>query len=349
VGAWFHTLPEWLELLFLVASIGTVVCRLWIIPDRAAASEIVPPSLYPTLGRFLLLSLIATISGGAGDIMARSTEMTGLPSSQILPVLPTVLFRTHLGRAWLIRIASLCLALVLAACGRRLGSRLTLRLSLALLLVAAFTLSASGHAADAGDFRLPELVDFLHLVAVSVWGGGLVVLAAVILPVLVRSGGTERRTVTEVAVRFSRMAGLAVGIVVVTALYNSWNLVGSYQALTQAPYGLILIMKSYLFVLLLWLGAWNRYLTVPLLRRDAGLEGRDGLIGRLFRWIDGLLPVRSSGDACFRLMRIVTIESVLVLLILFCTSLLRHQIPASHYLHLQQGNAPSLEDHRHHH
>src|SRR5262249_57620064 len=52
----------------------------------------------------------------------------------------------------------------------------------------ALTRSASGHAADWGDMSLPELMDGLHLLAGSLWGGGLVVLASTVLPVLCREG-----------------------------------------------------------------------------------------------------------------------------------------------------------------
>ena len=41
----------------------------------------------------------------------------------------------------------------------------------------AMTRSASGHAADWGDLTWPEVIDWVHLMAGAVWGGGLIALS----------------------------------------------------------------------------------------------------------------------------------------------------------------------------
>src|SRR5208282_2346319 len=102
---------------------------------------------------------------------------------------------------------------------------------LAFTVVISMTLSASGHASDKGDFSIDEIMDWLHLVAVSVWGGGLCVLSIVVLPRLMGPDDRRKLLIADIAGRFSKMAGIAVGIVASTALYNFLVYVGSFEAL----------------------------------------------------------------------------------------------------------------------
>jgi putative copper export protein len=97
--------------------------------------------------------------------------------------------------------------------------------------VIVITRSASGHAADLGDMTFPELMDWLHLMAVSAWGGGLLALSAVILTTAVTSSNQGRVLIADLARRFSTLAGIALGTLVVTAMYNGWLQVGSFHAL----------------------------------------------------------------------------------------------------------------------
>src|SRR5262249_13519089 len=151
----------------------------------------------------------------------------------------------------------------------------------------ALTRSASGHAADWGDLSLPELMDGLHLLAASLWGGGLLVLATTVLPVVYRNTGHVRRTLlADIARRFAVLASLALAGVLVTGLYNAWQRVGTVQALVTTAYGRILLTKLLLVLPLLTLGALNHYLSVPLLQQWAGhLRARQGVLHALvMRW-----------------------------------------------------------------
>ena len=95
-------------------------------------------------------------------------EMSGLGITAILPVLPTVLFKTHYGRIGLVRSAGLGLALVVWFVGRRhLNSRFVAVFLLCASAAIAFSRSATSHAADFGDLSLQELSDWLHLMASS--------------------------------------------------------------------------------------------------------------------------------------------------------------------------------------
>ncbi|SRR6266704_3737004 len=341
--ACIHIIPEWLELVFLSFSIGALVCRLWVLEDSAVTHLHSRLNFLARMWRLLGIVVAAMIACSAGDLLVHSAEMSGQPLSNALSVLPTIVFHTHLGHAWLIRITALVLLSLTLGAGRRYrDSRTCIYLMLGLLAIAAMTKSASGHASDSGDFSIAEIMDWLHLMAASLWGGGLFVLAVTILPDLARLVDRTAEVNAKVAHRFSRMASIAVGIIAVTSLYNAWSFVGSIGALWKASYGWTVITKSILFLLLIGLGAYNRYVGVPLLQECAGLSPVRGalpFIARLRRPLDERRIQQ-------RFMLTVRAEALLMILVLLCAALLRHQVPARHHAHTEHAEGkPSLSPH----
>jgi len=295
--------------------------------------------------------LAVLIAGSIVELLARTAEMSGRPFPAFFSVLPTVLFRTHYGSVWLIRIGALFLLALSKTAVRYRDKRAFLFFMLLLGLIVSMTASASGHASDAGDFSLPEIMDWLHLLAASVWGGGLMVLSACVLPYLIgREEGTAP-LIASVAGKFSAMAGLAVGIVAITALYNGLKYVGSLNALLGAPYGWAVMAKIMLFLVLINLGAFNRYVSVPLLQEWAGAsaEGR-GIFTRIaLQFFPRLQPGGNGGRIASRFGRSVKVEAILIIGVLLCAALLRHEIPARHISHLGHtgGEGHSMPQHDH--
>lgn len=102
----------------------------------------------------------------------------------------------------------------------------------------AVTWSMSGH--DAAGLRLP--VDVLHLAAMGLWLGGLVVLWSAKPP-------------AAAVARFSRMAFWCVVALVATGTYQSWRVLGSWAAFLGTEYGRVLLLKIGA-VLVILAGAW---------------------------------------------------------------------------------------------
>lgn len=340
-----HIIPEWLELVSLTFCIGLLACRLWVLTLSARAGLIQQENILDAMWKLLAVCATVMIVSSGANLLLRAAEMSGHPLSTLVPVLPKVIFHSHLGRAWLIRIGALIFLLIaVMAGGRRRGSRGVIGLMLGITVIITMTESASGHASDKGDFSIPEIMDFLHLLAAGVWGGGLFVLSLVILPKLARGGNRTATLIADVASRFSRIAGIAVGIIAITALYNAWSYVGSFEAVWTSPYGWTVFAKFILFFLLLNLGAFNRYVSVPLLlqwggtfRADGGMISRiaSHLFSRYFRNPDGL-------TIAFRFRQIVRIEALLILGALLCAAMLRHEIPARHHSHLEHERKQHL-------
>jgi copper transport protein len=126
-----------------------------------------------------------------------------------------------------------------------------------------------GHAAGPSPLRLANLfIQWLHLLAVGAWIGGLVWLLAWLR-------GQERPEVAASVVRFSRLAAPVLGLVAVTGLSRALHLAGGWKGLLDSSYGRLLDVKVLLFLGLVALGALNRFRVVPALA--AGVRRLDGL------------------------------------------------------------------------
>jgi copper transport protein len=126
-----------------------------------------------------------------------------------------------------------------------------------------------GHAAGPSSLRSVNLlVQWLHLLAVGAWIGGLVWLLAGLR-------GRERPEQLASAVRFSKLAAPVLGLVAVTGLSRALHLAGGWRGLIDSPYGRFLDLKVALFLGLVLLGALNRFRVVPALAD--GVRRLDGL------------------------------------------------------------------------
>ena len=121
-------------------------------------------------------------------------------------------------------------------------------LGVALLL----SLGLSGHAATGDLVPVALVADLVHVGAVGLWLGGLLVVLAVALP------RAQRDELRRVVPRFSGIAFAAVTALVVTGVFQSWRQVGGLDALTQTTYGHLLLAKLALFVVMVGFGYLGR-------------------------------------------------------------------------------------------
>jgi putative copper resistance protein D len=351
-----YVILEWVQLICLAFCIGVIVCRLWFFTSSMQTEFSYQGNSISGMWKLFCFGLALLIGCAFAGLIARSVEMSGQPVSAISPVLPVVLFKTHYGTVWLVRIGALLLLAVAKTAVRYRDTRTFLVFMLILALTVVMTSSASGHGADAGDFSMPEIMDWLHFVAACLWGGGLMVLTFSVFPDLIGRGTGSAPLISRVAARFSAMAGVAVGLVAVTAAYNFVIDVQSVKAMVATPYGLTVVVKILLLGILINLGAFNRYVSVPLLREWAGGSAQaGGVLGRIAgKLFSPFLRNRSGPQIALRFRRLVGVETVLVLTVLFCAGLLRQQTPARHFMHMQhmhqngQSTIPPGAMHMHH-
>ncbi|MDQ1566939.1 MAG: copper transport protein, partial [Actinomycetota bacterium] len=290
----------------------------------------------PRARRLLWTAWGAAVVTTAVGIPVQGVYAAGLPLSKVASstVLSGVLDE-RFGKVWGARLVLLALmAIVLVALGRRPvadGGGLPLAqrvgggvLGVGLLL----TPGLAGHASTQDLVPLAVASDVVHLVSVSLWLGGLAMLAVAVLP---------RRLPDELAAvvpRFSRIAFGAVIAILATGTFQGWREVRSKAALTDTTYGRLLIVKVVLFAVLVALGALSRRFVqaryrVPAARLSFG-PGTATLGGsrRPDRGDTPRPPGDPDGETVTQLRKTVGAETVLAVVVLAVTALLVNAQPA---------------------
>jgi len=345
MGIVIKSMPLWVELVSIAFCTGILILFIWILHP----AEDPDPRLRNRLWLLFVISMTVAMTASVIDFLLRVAEMSGETVLSSFPLVPTVLFKTHAGLVWLIRIACLVIMLSTGKIRKIRDTRLAIVVLICLDTIVALTESASGHAADKGDFSVAEIMDWIHLLGALVWGGGIFVLSFVTLHRKADVNSQSFHTLARQVSRFSSIAGLAVLFVVMTAIYNALVYVGSFEALVRTSYGLTISAKIALLLLLLLLAAYNRYISVPNLRQIAGLDSANmGFLARFIkRFYSSFLLNKTGDNVLIFFRRAVRLEAFLLLCLLFCAALLRHEIPARHAMHGDHSGAP-IHEHMHH-
>ena len=144
-------------------------------------------------------------------------------------------------------------------------------------LAAGLTATLVSHAAASGDLRYVAL-DYLHVVAISIWLGGVVTFSYVAMPSARRD---DPKDLGLTIWRFSLTALMAVAVIVTTGTLQSLNRLVLIEDLVETPYGLALLAKIVLLVGLLGLAALNLFVWGPRMRRGLAASAQfwRGVIG----------------------------------------------------------------------
>lgn len=191
-------------------------------------------------------------------IILSGIQISGVPVGDPLfaSTFRTFLFDVELGQSLVVSALCILAAVIVALVARRIT---WVGIAAALALFALLPLALSGHAA--GSLGHDNAVNSLavHLVGVTVWVGGLAGILAL------------RRQVNKgfgVAVaRYSNLAGWAFGAVAFSGVVNAALRLGGWSDLLQ-PYGLLIVAKASILVLLGVFGAMQRRRLIPGLRVD---------------------------------------------------------------------------------
>jgi copper transport protein len=114
------------------------------------------------------------------------------------------------------------------------------------------TVGMSGHATEGNHPGWGAVADLVHLLGISLWIGGLVVLLVGVLP--------RRRPdeLAEVVHRYSTLAGVSVAAVAAAGVVLSWQVLGSFGALFDTSYGRLLLVKVALLATVLLVAQRSR-------------------------------------------------------------------------------------------
>ena len=272
----FGVFVKWMILTALVIWLGGIFFLLQIVSGARDTERSLPhvAIIEQRSLRLLLAMPFVYIACELEDLLAQTLTFSGLSLAKSLsaPTLAAVLFHTTYGEAWLARMACagvLCILLLFAA---STSSDEGVRRSASVAVAAPFfggaillTFPLSGHATAVPRLAwLAVLCDWCHLVATTVWIGGLVHLAFAVAAIECQDHAAIE-FLGRMTARFSRFAKASVIVLLVTGVYAAWLHLPDWASFVTTAYGRTLFAKIGLVILILSVAAINLRRVVPAL------------------------------------------------------------------------------------
>jgi copper transport protein len=243
-------------------------------------------------GTFFLVALYFQLAG----VIARSKVFakTGLSYGDALN--PAVMWRSTTAMTdiqyGLWALAAILLMLLWA---RRIRAQLTWVAAVALAIT---LVSQQLSLLPTTSLSLDEAVDMVanhvHVIAISVWMGGIGSLVALARARNQLSPGAGVLW-AQLWSRFGTVALVAVGCIVVSGLYMAWELVGSPAELLTTKFGNILLVKVTLVAAAVLIGGSHEFIVLPRMARARAAGDRGSLFGLALR----TAPLLAATEATF--------------------------------------------------
>ena len=275
----FSTLiSKFLMLAALALLIGQrlFIALVWDPTVKANTNESMRPAPWSMFYRIGLIGVLISIGIG---ILAQAGQSTGSELAFPWDVeTGRMLIETRLGVIWLARLALAMLAVWIYG---RNESLLRDWSGFAANLTLLFTVTLTSHAATEARPLLPILADWIHLIGMTFWLGGLVYFFTGIRHLQQFDSLARMKLTSTLASQFSMNAFIFVGLIGLTGFYSASLRVGSWPALLTSLYGHALLVKQAFVAGLLIIAATNLFIVSPRLKRDQ-LQGVEttGLVAR---------------------------------------------------------------------
>ncbi len=267
-ATWKDDVARWLLFAALALVIGPLTVRLLVL--RGA----VPTALERRFHLVTIVAAFAVIDVGIAAFVIRAANALQLPAADLLyGDLQPFAEKTRFGIAFLVMTVGFSLVATLLLLAWALD-RLELRwpaLALSVVLVTGLSLS-SHQGTEPNSTLLSELADWVHLVAASVWVGGVATLALIVWPL---APELRRRAF----VGFSRIAVGLVAVLVLAGVYLAVVRLPELADLWQTSYGRLLLLKVAIVLLALAWGGFHHTFVRPRLESGEQPRVRGSLLG----------------------------------------------------------------------
>lgn len=224
------------------------------------------PIVWKTLYRIALIGVLLSIGIG---ILSQAGQTTGNELSfPWNPEVGRILTETRLGFIWLARLALAILSVWLAG-GKETSVKKWLGFFVNLALL--FTVTLTSHAATEAKPILPILGDWIHLVGMTFWLGGIVYLFTSVRQLQQLEDQPRVKLTALLTSRFSVNAFFFVALIGVTGFYSAYLRIGTWSALLTTLYGHVLLVKQGFVAGLLVIAGINLLIISPRLQRERRL------------------------------------------------------------------------------
>jgi copper transport protein len=200
----------------------------------------------------------------ASNILMLAVQTIRLESSA------SSVLQTSFGSVWILRMAITVILLAIWFLMENKSSvshkKQWVVLGLSLVLIGTTTLIGHGTASA----QLSALViDYAHNLIASVWIGGVIFFAFILLPVIAKLDDSKKERLALLMIpKFSSMFIISLGIIIITGPTLLWLLEDDVKALGQSYYGYLIIAKIAIASCMVALGGYNQ------LRIQKTAEGR---------------------------------------------------------------------------
>jgi len=304
----------WVFLSSIVFIVGASLSKFLVITP--SGSDIcIPSGGGKCLGESAILvmftvSIISLVSNVA-HLILHCAVITETPLNEVFSILPLFLLKTKYGVISLIRTVLVVLIILVLSYALKKNNKWVLVTEILLSLFIVISLTMSGHQGTKGYLSAPFVLDVFHVVAITLWIGGLFFIRYCYSFLFKEPGMNYWDIFLNLINRFSLMATISVIVVVITGLALSVFNFESVSEVVSTQYGLVLITKSVLVAGLLLFGALNKFFIVPKLNKK---EIHD---------LSKLTSLRN------KLHVFITTEVILGLIIILITSFLTHLSPVT--------------------
>lgn len=238
------------------------------------------------------------VLGTAAMLWASAAVMGGVGLPEAKDVIWQMLTMTGIGQAGQAALFAITLVLIMRA--RRSIAPWREWAVLAALGLFAFVRASMGHAGEHGYWTLPFAAEVIHLTAMAAWTGLVAVSGWRALGN--QAGAPDLGRTAGYLASMSTAAMAAVIAVFVTGLFNAWNRVASLENLFgNGLYSTALLIKVGLVGAALVLGGYNKFI--------------------------GLSLAHGSVHGLERVRRVLKVESLVLLAVLFAAAVLTSQQP----------------------
>jgi copper transport protein len=265
---WKDDVARWFLFGALALLIGPLVLRLVVLGGS------VPDRLERRLHVVTVVAAFLVIDAGIAAFVLRASNALQLPLADLLyGDLQPFAEKTRFGIAFLVMTVGFGVVAALLLVGW-IMDRLELRwAALGLSMVLASGLSLSGHqATEPNASGAAQAADWVHLVAASIWVGGVATLAFLVWP-------TTRELRRRAFLGFARLAVVLVAAMVVAGAYLAIQRLAEPADLWETAYGRFLLVKLGLVALALAWGAAHHFLVRPRLLAGRQPEVGPSLVG----------------------------------------------------------------------
>lgn len=271
---------RWLALVAMLALVGSFVFRVFLLErslDAVGADEKIRALALRRWRQFVFAFFAIFILANAADLLVQANLIAEQLS---INAVIGVLLNSRYGTLWLLRVGLLSACAVLVALEAH-GKRIPYADSALIVLgnVALITRSLNSHSAASGNFSLPVFADWMHMLGVAVWVGGLFSMAW-LMPFLWRAMEPKMRSawIAWLVPQFSYIALPMTLVIFVTGVYGSTQqipaldilntrVLPTLQQLSGDPYINALLAKIVLFALMVAFGGINLLWVSPRFRK----------------------------------------------------------------------------------